>query len=785
LQRRTHSDVAIVEQFIMSTSRRRSSRNVVESLESRTLLAVNDLDTGFSGNGWVTTNFSGGYDNVRALAVQKDGKVIMVGEAGSLGFAAVRFNADGSLDDGSQNDSTPGDHFGTGGKFTFVPPNSTNAGANAVAIQRDGKIVIAGSAFAGSQQYWELLRLNADGSFDKTFGFDHNGQSGLELSIYNTPLTGMVLQSDGKIVVCGSANSDFLVGRFTTTGDLDNSFDGGTVLLDFGGTDSAAGVAIDYLGRILVGGGVGGNGIKQDVGVARFLTDGSLDTSFGVNGKGVYKQGSEVSNTEVTGIVVEDDGRIKLSGAYYQAGTWLGTLFDFSADGIGTGSSSIGTTKLNGVALMANGDFATTGTYLGTNQASSTFMTLISPADKRTVSLGATASSGIAVAAAPDGGVFAAGYADFSGHRDFALAKFVGVDPSTWGAISGNVYRDTDGDHVQDSNEKGMGNVRVYVDVNNDGKWSPIFGDPEPNVYTDSSGNFTIKNIKPGKYVVREVVPAGTTQTNPSSVFYSVAVAGGKTTKGLVFSNEPKAAATTQTAINGSVFNDWNSNAKRDISKPTEPDLANIVVFIDSNKNGKLDSKETQTKTDAGGNYTLNLPRGGTYRVAVAIPSSWINTTPAFYDVKVTTHAQATERFGLTFKDDNDTIAEVKTAAAIAPGKSVSGSLASDVDVNLYRIVIGASETISFDLDAASGSSIDSYLRLFDAKGNQLAFNDNAAAPGEGAGIDSYLKYHFSKTGTYYLAVSDHLNTGYSATSGTQDIGGGTKGKYSLTIKLV
>jgi uncharacterized delta-60 repeat protein len=769
----------------MRTPRRRSSRNVVEPLESRTLLAVNELDTGFSGNGWVTTNFSGGYDNARAVAVQKDGKVIVVGEAGSLGFAAVRFNADGSLDDGSQNDSTPGDHFGTGGKFTFVPPNSTNAGANAVAIQRDGKIVIAGSAFAGSQQYWELLRLNADGSFDKTFGADHNGQSGLELSIYSTPLTGMVLQSDGKIVVCGSANSDFLVGRFTTTGELDNDFDGGTVMLDFGGTDSAAGVAIDYLGRILVGGGVGGNGIKQDVGVARYLTDGSLDTSFGVNGKAVYKQSSDVSNVEVTGIVVQDDGRIKLSGAFFQSDTWLGTLFNFSADGTSPGSGSIGNTKLNGVALMANGDFATTGTDLGTKQTSSTFLALISPATTHDVSFGATGSSGIAVAAAPDGGVFAAGYADFSGRRDFALAKFVGVDPSTWGAISGNVYRDSDGDHVQDSNEKGMGNVRVYIDVNNDGKWGTALGDPEPYVYTDSSGNFTLKNLKPGKYVVRETVPAGTTQTNPSSVFYSATVAGGKTAKGLVFSNTPKAAATTQTAINGSVFNDWNSNAKRDISKPTEPDLANIVVFIDSNKNGKLDAKEMQTKTDAGGNYSLNFSRGATYRVAVSMPSGWINTTPAFYDVKVTTHAQVTERFGLTFKDVDDTIAEVKTAAAISPGKTVSGSLASDVDVNLYRLVIGASETISFDLDAASGSSIDSYFRLFDAKGNQLATNDNAAAPGEGAGIDSYLKYKFSKAGTYYLAVSDHLNTAYSATSGTGDIGGGTKGKYSLAIKQV
>src|SRR5205085_1564119 len=148
------------------------------------------------------------------------------------------------------------------------------------------------------------------------------------------------------------------------------------------------------------------------------------------------------------------------------------------------------------------------------------------------------------------------------------------------------------------------------------------------------------------------------------------------------------------------------------ISKPTEPDMPGSVVFIDSNKNGKLDAKEINAKADAGGNYTLNLARGGTYRVAVVMTKGWINTTPAFYDVNVTTHAQATERFGLSFADANDTIDEVQTAAPIALGKTISSALGSAVDVNLYRIVVGAKQTVSFDVDAATGSSLDSYLRL-------------------------------------------------------------------------
>src|SRR5262249_39593444 len=146
--------------------------------------------------------------------------------------------------------------------------------------------------------------------------------------------------------------------------------------------------------------------------------------------------------------------------------------------------------------------------------------------------------------------------------------------------------------------------VRVYFDYDKNGKWKSSGPGREPYVFTDLAGNFTFTGISPDPYSIGVVAPPSTTQDNPTSATIAVNVVGGKTVKGLVFSHKPITVA-AQTSIVGSVFNDWNGNALRNIANPTEPDLANIVVFIDANKNGLLDKKEIKTKTDVGGNYTL------------------------------------------------------------------------------------------------------------------------------------------------------------------------------------
>jgi uncharacterized delta-60 repeat protein len=758
---------------------------VAEQLESRLLFAATDLDTSFSNNGIVTTDF-GNTDVASAVVVQADGKVIVAGDAVVMGtdghlhhaFAAVRYNADGTLDDGSSADSTPGDHFGTGGKFTYF--EGVGATPTAMAIQSDGKILIAGSADStGSpaQQYWLIVRLNPNGTFDKTFGDD--GVFSFPFSLANTPLNAMALQSDGKIVAVGSFDNDFLVARLTSTGDFDETFnDGGTVTTDFGNNDVADGVAFDNVGNIVVAGTSGGDTNSGTIALARYEPNGTLDPNFGSGGK---VTAATPGSLTVGGVVVQANGTIVVGDSDIDP-VKEGGNDSFLTDGEGAGSVHVQDFQASSITLMADGRYALGGTDLA--DGGPTIEASITGGGDADISN--TSTTGTAVAAGADGSVFVAGYIDHGGAaRDFILAKFKGISPTSWGAVSGNVFRDLDGDHVEDSNEKGMSNVRVFVDLSKDGLYTvdPMgFGNDEPSALTDSHGNFVIRDVRPGTYVIREIVPASYTQSLPLASSYSVTVSGEKTVKGVNFANTPPITPSTQTALKGSVFFDWNGNGKRDISKPTEPDLAGEVIYIDANRNGKLDKGETQTKTDAGGNYNIKLSKAGTYRVAVVVPAGYTNSTPAFFDATVHTQQQVTERFGLTYADANDTISEAKSVAAIPIGKAVGGTIANPLDVNVYRFTVKAGQSISFDEDAASGSSLNAYLRLFDASGHQLAANDNAAAPGESIGIDSFLKFKFATAGTYYIAVSDHLNTAYSPNTGEGDIGGGTKGKYTLTL---
>src|SRR5262245_8661506 len=112
-----------------SSSRIAQRRSAIfEVLEVRRLYALpTDLDSSFSGDGKIITDFGGGNDVAHAVAVQSDGKIVVAGEAQitvagvkKIAFAAVRYNKDGTLDDGSASDTTKSDKFGTGGKFTRV-----------------------------------------------------------------------------------------------------------------------------------------------------------------------------------------------------------------------------------------------------------------------------------------------------------------------------------------------------------------------------------------------------------------------------------------------------------------------------------------------------------------------------------------------------------------------------------------------------------------------------------------------------------------------------------------
>ncbi len=142
-------------------------------------------------------------------------------------------------------------------------------------------------------------------------------------------------------------------------------------------------------------------------------------------------------------------------------------------------------------------------------------------------------------------------------------------------------------------------------------------------------------------------------------------------------------------------------------------------------------------------------------------------------------------------QDPDDSLSESTTIGPISSSPtSISGDVSPATDVDLYRFVVSAGQTIDFDIDTATngGSGLGSYLRLFNGQGQQLAFNDNGAAPGESqSGIDAYLRYTFTASGTFYIGISNGNNTQYNPVDGSGDTDGGSNstGNYTLVVQLI
>jgi hypothetical protein len=136
--------------------------------------------------------------------------------------------------------------------------------------------------------------------------------------------------------------------------------------------------------------------------------------------------------------------------------------------------------------------------------------------------------------------------------------------------------------------------------------------------------------------------------------------------------------------------------------------------------------------------------------------------------------------------DVNDQLAEARTgASALGVATRILEvdrfGIESPTDVDLFSFTAAADQTIEFDIDNRNGSDLDSYLRLFNAAGKQMAANDNGPHPGEVASRGAYLKFTFQVDGTYFLGVSGAPNTRYDPRTGAGDVAGDT-GDYLLTV---
>ncbi len=259
-------------------------------LPSRAQAAAGWLDSSFGTGGKVTTAF--GSSTAYGVALQPDGKIVTtgtaVGDGRNYDVAVVRYHANG----------TPDESFGLGGKVTtgfaeYSADGSTNyATGYAVAIQTNGKIVVAGSLSPTCEQCHAdvvVVRYNADGSLDESFGTGGKATAAFPGS-YQLAGNSMALQADGGIVVAGHRYSidtsyDFAMVHFNAAGVLDTSF--GTAALVatdfFGHADGGSSVAIQAGGKIVVAGFAASG--SADFAIARYNADGSPDTGFGTGGK--------------------------------------------------------------------------------------------------------------------------------------------------------------------------------------------------------------------------------------------------------------------------------------------------------------------------------------------------------------------------------------------------------------------------------------------------------------------------------------------------------------------
>ncbi|MCB0793091.1 MAG: hypothetical protein KDB88_00010 [Flavobacteriales bacterium] len=236
------------------------------------------LDPSFSSDGYMTHGFFLENDFGRAVIEQPDGRILVAGNSfqqGSSYFGVMRLLADGSLDLS----------FDTVG-YTTIRPGDDNAACFALALQPDGKIVLAGYAFNGLQNDAALVRLMPDGQLDPSFG--SGGIVQTSLAPVGIELYAIAIQPDGKIVVTGNGfdgvNGEVIVLRYLTDGTLDPAFNGqGYTTMAFGNNGVAYGMALESDGDIVVAGYVE-TSAGPDVMVARFLSNGSLDNSFGAGG---------------------------------------------------------------------------------------------------------------------------------------------------------------------------------------------------------------------------------------------------------------------------------------------------------------------------------------------------------------------------------------------------------------------------------------------------------------------------------------------------------------------
>ncbi|AFZ04090.1 hypothetical protein [Calothrix sp. PCC 6303] len=304
---RTDLNPQLTPSFQLQLSVNDGTVTVRETVNIKLVRSPGDLDPNFGNGGKVVSNILGRAWDVEQLA---DGKILTLGygidtTTGLSRFAFTRHNANGSLDNSFGN---------SGNVVTAISPLSTSQ-ATKMQVQSDGKIIATGSRSGVTGSDFVVAKFNSDGTGDSSFGV--NGIVSTDMGTAYDYSRAIAIQADGKVVITGivwnsTSSYDFAVARYNTDGSLDTSFgNGGKVTTPVGtGTDYAEAIAIQVDGKIIVSG-MASDSQGSNFASVRYNSDGSLDTTFGNQGK-VRTLINSSSYAYATAI--QDDGKIVVAG---------------------------------------------------------------------------------------------------------------------------------------------------------------------------------------------------------------------------------------------------------------------------------------------------------------------------------------------------------------------------------------------------------------------------------------------------------------------------------------
>lgn len=252
------------------------------------------LDTTFNGTGKLFSN----YNYFESGALQSDGKIIVCTQQD-----VMRYNSDGTLDT----------TFGNNGVYRYIGPSGIYFGIRNIAVQIDGKIVIAGNEYDNLNINFAALRLNSNGTIDTSF--NGTGKVTKDINQYDD-IRNVIIQTDGKIILAGDTQLNpnvmsYVAIRYNANGSIDSIYGvAGVANINDGSSNKLAGAAIQNDGKLILTG-----TSSYDVKTVRLNTNGTLDTTFNGTGRVI----TSLATDETKSVAIQADGKIVVAGYKYDS----------------------------------------------------------------------------------------------------------------------------------------------------------------------------------------------------------------------------------------------------------------------------------------------------------------------------------------------------------------------------------------------------------------------------------------------------------------------------------